>query len=131
MNDSPERAIGEAEEWMQSAEDKLPRAKADYRAASVCCAAAIHAIIRANDAITLKFDQKKVTRHDDASGLFSKLVKQNKLLEEDGRFIVLLQKSAMHKSGADYGKENFGHEDAKYFVSEGKEFIAAMKKRLE
>ena len=57
MTDNPERAIEEAEEWMQSAHEKLPRAMSNPRAASVCCGEAIHAIIRANDAITQKFAQ--------------------------------------------------------------------------
>ncbi len=130
MNDSPERAIGEAEEWIRSAKEKLPRAANEGRAAAVCCALAIHAIIRANDAITLKMESKTVTRHEDASNLFSKLIKHNQLPEEDRRFVALLQQTIMHKSGADYGKENFDHKQAKYFVEEGGEFVATMKKRL-
>ncbi len=130
MTDTPERAIGEAEEWMQSAIDKLPRVTLNSRAACVCCGEAIHAIIRANDAVTLKFDQKKTTRHDDAPILFSNLIEQNKLPDEDKRFLPLLQQTTMHKSGADYGKETFGHKEAQYFVKEGQEFIATMKKRL-
>ncbi len=130
MNDSPERAIGEAEEWMRSAKEKLPRAVSEDRAAAVCCAQAIHAIIRANDAITLKMEDKTVTRHEDASNLFSKLLKRNKLPEEDQRFVKLLQETTTRKSGAEYGKENFDYEQAKFFVNEGSEFIATMKKRL-
>ncbi|MFH0817633.1 MAG: hypothetical protein V1909_03280, partial [Candidatus Micrarchaeota archaeon] len=64
MTDSPERAIGEAENWLVSAKDKVALAESEEVAANVCCSLAIHAIIRANDAITLKFLRLKGTRHD-------------------------------------------------------------------
>lgn len=53
--DTPERAVGEAEEWLVSAKGKLEAAESDRPAANVCCALAVHAIIRANDALSLKF----------------------------------------------------------------------------
>jgi hypothetical protein len=54
MTDTAERAINEAEEWLASAKDKLALSESDEGAANVCCALAIHAIIRANDAVSLK-----------------------------------------------------------------------------
>jgi uncharacterized protein YfcZ (UPF0381/DUF406 family) len=103
----------------------------DESAAIVCCALAIHAIIRANDAVTLKFLQIKSTRHDDASALFSKLVKKNKIPEEDIRFLALIERATADKSGADYGKSAFTYEDAKRYVEEAQEFVSAMKMHLE
>lgn len=130
MIDTPQRAMAEAESWLSSAIDKLALAENDEGAATVCCAIAIHAIIRANDAITLKHLQVKSTRHDDASVLFSKILKQNKLPGADKRFLGLLQKAMVDKSGADYGKSTFSYEDAKQYVEDAQEFVSVMKGRL-
>lgn len=130
MTDTPERAMHEAEAWLSSAQDKLALAEEDESAATVCCALAIHAIIRANDAVTIKFLQIKSTRHDDASALFSKLIKQGKLPAEDKNFVSLLTRATADKSGADYGKSVFGYGDAKQYVEEAQEFISVMKGRL-
>ncbi len=127
MSDTAERAIGEAESWLASAKDKLAIAETDESAANVCCALAIHAIIRANDAVSLKFLQIKATRHDDASAMFSKLLAQGKISGENRRFIRLLQKAMSDKSGADYGKSSFDYEMAKKYVEDAAEFVAAMK----
>lgn len=52
MNDTPERAFHEAESWLVSARQGLLEAEEDDARANVCCAQAIHAIIRANDALS-------------------------------------------------------------------------------
>lgn len=127
MSDTDERAIKEAEEWLLSAKEKLVLAEDDDSAATVCCALAIHSIIRANDALTLKFLGHKSTRHDDASVLFSKVLQQNKIHSEDGRFLRLIQKAMVDKSGADYGKKSFDYEKAKEYVHEAEEFVASVR----
>ena len=127
MTDTAERAIAEAEEWLVSAKDKLELAENDEGAANVCCALAIHAIIRANDALSLKFLRIKATRHDDASAMFSKVLQQGKLSSENGRFLRLLQKAMSDKSGADYGKKVFTYEDAKRYSEDAEEFVATVK----
>ncbi|HIH18359.1 MAG: hypothetical protein UX17_C0037G0002 [Parcubacteria group bacterium GW2011_GWC2_45_7] len=127
MTDTAERAIGEAESWLVSAKDKLGMAENDEAAAIVCCSLAIHAIIRANDAISLKFLRVKATRHDDAPAIFSKLLQQGKLGSENRRFIRLLQKAMSDKSGADYGKKAFHYSEAKKYVEDAEEFVAAVK----
>ena len=131
MTDTAQRAIGEAESWLVSAKDKLALAENDDGAANVCCALAIHAIIRANDALTLKLMKMKGTRHDDAPALFSKMLQQGKLAGENRRFLPLIQKAMSDKSGADYGKKAFSFEDAKNYVTGAEEFVAAMKSILE
>ena len=130
MTDTAERAIQEAEEWLVSAKDKLALAENDEGAANVCCALAIHAIIRANDAISMKFLRIKATRHDDASAMFSKLLQQGKIESENRRFLRLLQKAMSDKSGADYGKKVFHYSDAKKYLEEAEEFVAAVKGQL-
>ena len=120
MTDTAERAIGEAESWLVSAKDKLGMAENDEAAAIVCCSLAIHAIIRANDAISLKFLRVKATRHDDAPAIFSKLLQQGKLGSENRRFIRLLQKAMSDKKA-------FHYSEAKKYVEDAEEFVAAVK----
>ncbi len=131
MSDSPERAIGEAESWLVSAKDKLALAETEDAAANVCCALAIHAIIRANDALTMKFLRLKPTRHDDAPAVFSNLLRQGKIAGENRRFLRLLQKITVDKSGADYGKGTFACEDAKKYVEDAEEFVHTAKNLLK
>ncbi len=131
MNDTSERAMREAEEWLVSAKDKLLLAETDESASSVCCALSIHAIIRTNDALTLKFLNLKGTRHDDAPALFSRLLNQNKIADENRRFLRLLQRAMSDKSGADYGRQIFHYEDAKKYVDEAEEFVAVAKNCLK
>lgn len=126
MSDTAERAICEAEEWLASARDKLALAESGEGAANVCCALAIHAIIRANDALSLRFLRAKGTRHDDAPAMFSKALQQGKLKSENRRFLRLLQKAMSDKSGADYGKKAFSRADARKYVEDAAEFVAAM-----
>jgi uncharacterized protein (UPF0332 family) len=130
MTDAPERAIKEAEEWLVSAKDKLAMAENDDSAANVCCALAIHAIIRANDAVSLRHLGTKATRHDDAPALFSRLVQQGKLGRENLRFLRLLQKAMKDKSGADYGKRTFQYDDARKYVADAEEFVSSVKAML-
>ena len=127
MSDTSEHAIKEAEEWLVSAKEKLLLAENDDSAATVCCALAIHAIIRANDSLCLLFIGHKSTRHDDAPMLFSKIIQQNKIPSENRRFLRLMQKAMVDKSGADYGKKKFGYDDAKEYVSEAEEFVSIVK----
>ena len=127
MSDTAQRAIKEAEEWLLSAKDKLALAENEESASSVCCALAIHAIIRANDALCLRFLQVKATRHDDAPALFSKMLQQGKLGRGNLRFLRLLQKAMSDKSGADYGKKSFNYEEAVNYVQDAEEFVASVK----
>jgi len=130
MTDTPGRGVKEAEEWLVSAKDKLEAAENDNSASNVCCALAVHAIIRANDALCLKFLRIKATRHDDAPVMFARLLGQGKIGRENTRFLRLLQKAMADKSGADYGKKVFSHDDAKKYVEDAEEFIAAVKSWL-
>jgi len=130
MTDTAERAVKEAEEWLVSAKDKLSIAENDDSAANVCCALAIHAIIRANDAVSLKHLGTKATRHDDAPAIFSRLVQQGKLGRENLRFLRLLQRAMTDKSGADYGKRVFHYDDAGKYVADAEEFVSAARSML-
>lgn len=130
MMDTPERALKEAEAWLVSAKDRLIEAEEDEALAGVCCALAIHAIIRANDALALYHFKVKATRHDDLPTIFEKLVREKKLSESDRSFRDLLAKAARDKSGADYGKKQFTVKEAEAYVAGAEEFVSTVKDRI-
>jgi uncharacterized protein (UPF0332 family) len=127
MTDTPERALHEAESWLVSAKYSLVEADEDDASANVCCSQAIHAIIRANDALSLKFLSYKPTRHDDAAIVFAKLVREGKLTDKAEQFKNLIADAMRDKSGADYGKRSFSHEEAKEYVERAESFISIAK----
>ncbi|MFH1107153.1 MAG: hypothetical protein V1787_04625 [Candidatus Micrarchaeota archaeon] len=131
MTDTAKRALGEAENWLVSAKHGLVEAQEEETAANVSCAQSIHSIIRANDALSLKFYGHKPTRHDDAAVVFSKLVKEGKLPAHSARFKELVADAMRDKSGADYGKETFSHEKAEEYAQHAEEFIAMVKDVLK
>jgi hypothetical protein len=131
MTDTPERAFHESESWLASARYALMEAENDDARANVCCAQAIHAIIRANDALSLKFLGYKATRHDDAAVVFAKLAREGKLPDGAEQFRNLVAEAMRDKSGADYGKSSFSYEDAKKYVERTDQFIAMVKGTLK
>ena len=130
MTDSSKRAVSEAEGWLASARQTLVESHDDEARANVACAQSIHAIIRANDALSLKFLGVKASRHDDLPGVFSKIVRQGSLKPEDARFSNLLYKAVADKSGADYGKKSFSIADAEKYVGAAQDFVSMAKARI-
>jgi len=130
MSDTFERAFAEAEGWLASAKHSLIEAEEEDARANICCAQAIHAIIRANDALSLKFLSHKPTRHDDAAVVFAKLAKEGKLPEGAARFGDLVADAMRDKSGADYGKSSFSFERAQEYSEKTEEFLAMVKSAL-
>lgn len=125
--DSPERALREAESWLASARHGL----AEDEPANVACAQAIHAIIRANDALSLKFLGHKPTRHDDAAIVYAKLAREGKLPAGAEQFKNVIANAMRDKSGADYGKSSFTCENARGYAEKAGEFLAMVKSVLK
>ncbi|MFH0884701.1 MAG: hypothetical protein V1861_03245 [Candidatus Micrarchaeota archaeon] len=131
MTDSPIRALREAESWLVSAKQGLVDAEGDDARSNVCCAQAIHAIIRANDALSLKFLGHKSTRHDDAAIIFMKIAREGKFPEGAEGFRGLIADAMRDKSGADYGKKAFSYEEARRYIDQTGQFIAMVKSILK
>lgn len=129
MTDTPGRALHEAESWLVSARQSLIDAEGDEARSNVCCAQAIHAIIRANDALSLKFLGYKSTRHDDAVVVFMKV--SSKLPEGAMEFRSLIADAMRDKSGADYGKSSFSYEGARKYTERTGHFIGMVKDVLK
>ena len=127
--DTTEKAMAEAEAWLEGARKTL--GARGVGTANVCCAQAIHSIIRASDALCMKFIGHKLTRHDDIPHTFRKMISQGKIKPEERKFEHMLAKAMASKSGADYGKADFSWKDAEFFVNEAEGFISMSKKYVE
>ncbi len=123
--DIPEKAIGEAESWLDGAAHAFEAGDSN-----VACAMAIHSIIRANDALCLKFLNRKATRHDDAHIMFNRILSQGKLPAEEKEHAFAVARAMQNKSGADYGKMEFSQGQAKNTVIDAGKFLEMAKSHL-
>ncbi|MDD5317660.1 MAG: hypothetical protein PHF51_02900 [Candidatus ainarchaeum sp.] len=130
MRDNPEKALADARVWLKSAEDAFARAGEAERAEVVACAEAIHAIIRANDALTMALLGLKGTRHDDSPMLFGRLLREKKIEARHAKFATLVFKAVEAKSGADYGRSEICGKEAEYFVRGAREFLEMAEKSV-
>ena len=123
--DNPEKAIGEAGSWLEGANQALEAGDSN-----VACAMAIHSIIRANDALCLRFLGRKATRHDDAHIMFNRILNQGKLPAGEREHAFAVARAMQNKSGADYGKIDFSREQAKNTVVDAGKFLEMAKGHL-
>lgn len=93
--------LEEADAWYESAIATFESDRGRERF-TVAVAQAIHALIRANDALTTKYLGKRSTRHEEASVLFGDLIKRDKIDPKFSGFRKLLSKAAAEKSDFDY-----------------------------
>ena len=95
--------IVEAKFWLKSAKFLFDSPEDEREKNTVITAQAIHAIIKANDALTVKFLGKRAERHDEAPLLFLKLIEQNKIPPGYANYRTQILIPAINlKSKADY-----------------------------
>lgn len=115
--------LEQAELWLKAAKHifKLPtETKNKYTVAS---ALAIHAAIKANDALTTRFLGRVPRRHEEAPALFLELIKRNHIPAEEARHRDVLSEAVSRKSAADYFAEFFSKRDAGDLLKKVGEFI--------
>lgn len=126
------REVKEAEAWLESANHLLKLERLGDERYTVMVAQAIHSIIRANDALTIKFLGKRALRHDDAPKLFLELVRENKIQAQYAN----LRKSVLFpaiqlKSKADYKGIITSKRDATNWISKAERFLRSVKECLK
>ncbi len=90
---------------------------------AVAVALAIHAIIKANDALTFKFMAITARRHDDARRLFEDLIKKNHLKAEYASYGQIIQEAINQKAKADYRISYFSQRDFEIMKRNAEKFI--------
>jgi len=93
----------------------------------VVVAQAVHSIIRANDALTLRFLNKRAIRHADAASMSLGIAQSGRISPEFSRLrkAVLIPAIDM-KSKADYKGVYVGRADAERWIARAERFLEAV-----
>lgn len=122
-----EKAIKEAEYWLRAAKSTLESAESE-EAYTVCIAQAIHSIIKANDALTIKYLGELAHRHDEAPELFQKLITQNKIPSEEANYREIILRAVYEKSKFDYKGTPASRAKAKQWLNDAEKFLKLAEK---
>lgn len=101
----------QAKLWLEGAKyiaDYSSESKDKYVVAVAMC---IHAIIKANDALTFKFMNTTARRHDDARRLFEDLIKKNFVKAKYANYKQIIQDAINNKAKAEYREAFFSKND--------------------
>lgn len=116
--------INEATAWLEGAKAVFSLDEIGKDRYTVVTAMCVHAVIRANDALTIKYLKKKAFRHDEAPELFSLLIKEGIVPTENVNFKKeILLPAVSIKSGVDYRGLTVNQLKAAEWISLAKKFI--------
>jgi hypothetical protein len=119
--------IDEAEAWLSAAESLQGQKHLGRARFTVIAALSIHSMIKANDALTMRFLRKRSTRHEDAPKLFRDLVAQNKIPSERAGLRDLLSDAVADKPDFDYKGEAESQSGAERRIRLARQFLDAVR----
>ena len=97
---------------------------------AVAVAMAVHAIIKANDALTFKFLNTTARRHDDARRLFEDMTKKNFVKSEYAAYRQIVQDAINNKAKAEYRGAFFSKNDFEDMKKSAEKFIKMVDETL-
>lgn len=113
----------QAKFWLEGARYCLIIATEESEKYNVTVAMAIHAIIKANDALTVKFFDKIARHHDEAKSLFGELVTKNKIDSLYASYKNIIQEAISQKAKAEYRVAYFSKADAESMIRKAEKFV--------
>ncbi len=113
----------QAKLWLEGAKYIADYNSEDRDKYAVAVAMAIHAIIKANDALTFKFMNTTARRHDDARRLFEDLVKRNFIKTKHANYNQIIQEAINNKSKAEYRVSFFSKNDFEDMKRKAEKFL--------
>ncbi len=121
--------LEEAEIWYESARAVFDsvRGREKY---TVAVAQSIHALVKANDALTVRYLGRRSTRHEDAAVLFGDLIRQGKIDPKLADRRRLLTKAVAEKSDYDYKSREVSKDTASGWLREVARFLEMVRKIL-
>lgn len=125
------RDLKEAEFWLAGAKRLLSSYDTEREKYTVITAMTIHSIIKANDALTIKFLKKRARKHDEAMSLFLQLIRENKIPSKFSNLRNMLTESIQLKSKADYKGVEMSKSDAEKWVRKAEKFLNSAKESLK
>jgi len=122
--------LEEAEAWLSSSENLLESKELGRARFTVAVGQAIHAMIKANDALTMKFLKRRSSRHEDALKLFKELIAQNKIPAKYAKLREALGDAVADKSDFDYKGKEVGKDEAERRIRNARQFLSAVREIL-
>ena len=119
----------QAKVWLESARYTASNSDSKDKY-SVAIAMLIHAVIKANDALTLKFLNTASKRHDDARKLFEDLIKRNLIKSEYSSYSQIIQEAINNKAKAEYRGISFSKNDFEQMQRKSEKFIKMVEETL-
>ncbi len=101
--------------WLEGAKYIAKYESQDRDKYNVAVAMLVHAVIKANDALTFKFLNTTARRHDDARRLFEDLIKRNFIKSEYASYKDTIQDAINNKAKAEYRISFFSKNDFESF----------------
>ena len=97
---------------------------------AVAIALTVHAIIKANDALTSKFLNTLAKRHDDARKLFEDLIKKNVIPSDCAKHKQIIQDAIDNKAKAEYRGGYFSKSDYESLMRKAETFVEFVGKTI-
>ncbi|MBL7116882.1 MAG: HEPN domain-containing protein [Nanoarchaeota archaeon] len=109
--------------WLKAAKHTADSSSEGKSKFAVAVAMAVHAIIKANDALTFKFLNITARRHDDARRLFEDLIKRNLIKANYANYKQIIQDAINSKAKAEYREAFFSKKDFEDMKRKAEKFI--------
>lgn len=116
----------QAQFWLKAAKNTLEDSSSSSEKYAVCVAQTIHAIIKANDALTSKYLNQVAQRHDEARRLFEELIRRNLIKSEYSHYKDIIQEAITQKARAEYRAAFFSKSDAENMIRKAEKFLKAV-----
>ncbi len=125
------RFLEEAQLWLRAAIYITESAGDAAARHAVGVAMAVHAILKANDALTLRFLSTTARRHDDARRLFEEMVRAHHIRPAYADSSNLIQDAINDKARAEYRGGVFSKRDSDRLLAKAERFLAMARLHLE
>lgn len=115
--------LNQAKIWLRAAiKTSDDQSEGDDKYA-VAVAMTIHAVLKANDALTYKFLQETAKKHDVARLLFDKLIKMNQVDAKYANYSHIIQDAINNKAKAEYRGAYFSKNDFDDLYRKAEKFL--------
>ena len=113
----------QAKFWVEGAKHVAEYHSESKEKYSVAVAMIIHGIIKANDALSLKFLATTAKRHDEARRLFEDMIKKNVIKAAYASYKDILQEAINMKAKAEYRGSFFSKNDFEDIKRKAEKFL--------
>lgn len=121
----------QAKLWLLGAKYIVARENEGSDKYSVATAMLVHAILKANDALTTKFLKKTAKKHDDAKDLFDDMIKNKDINAQYASYKSTIQEAINNKSKAEYKVSFFSKKSYTDFERKAEKFLQMVENHIK